>query len=425
MSSTRHIALPLAVVLSGVFALSAPGQAATTGAVSPDAAGKVTGASVPTIRARVLRPGANGDDVRALQQLLNAIGFKVAVNGQYLSETATAVQHFQFVARIDTSGIAGPKTLNALREAARGPRGVEASGGLSFGKQAAPRAKLGDRIPVVTGMSGRDIRELQDWLRRARVRGAPRPSGEFSAKTRIAVRRFERSVARRADGVLDAGDIYELRTRVGGSAAPGDLGDPMESLPAPELAPGDRAKLASDGTAIAPENAPDEIKQIIAAGNRIARKPYLWGGGHGRWEDAGYDCSGSVSYALRGAGLMTSPLPSYDFFDWGKPGAGQWVTIYTNSGHMYMVVAGLRFDTSGRGPHGSRWQKALRSNSGFRVRHPDGLCPPRSAVFGRATPAFGLPAVALLREALLAGRARGFGRVPGRSHRERPGEPLA
>ncbi|CAB4934668.1 unannotated protein [freshwater metagenome] len=356
-----------------MFALSATAQGATTSATQPIGAVKVTDSALPKIRARVLRPGVTGDDVRALQQLLGAVGLPVTVNGQYLEETATAVQRFQFVARMKASGIAGPLTITALRTAARGPDSVETSGGLSFGKVSAPKAKLGNRIPVAAGMSGRDIRELQDWLRRADVRGAPRPTGEFRTGTRIAVRRFERSVARKADGVLDAGDIYELRTRVGGEAAPGDLGDPMESLPAPKLAPGDRAQLAADGTAIAPENAPDEVKQIIAAGNKIAKKPYLWGGGHGRWEDSGYDCSGSVSYALRGAGLMKSPLASYDFFDWGKSGAGQWVTIYTNSGHMYMVVAGLRFDTSGRGPKGSRWQKAMRENSGYKVRHPAGL----------------------------------------------------
>jgi cell wall-associated NlpC family hydrolase len=112
---------------------------------------------------------------------------------------------------------------------------------------------------------------------------------------------------------------------------------------------------------------------MIAAGNVIAHKPYRYGGGHGRWSDTGYDCSGSVSYALHGAGLLKAPLASYDFEHWGDAGPGEWVTIYANGGHAYMVVAGLRFDTSGRSRTGSRWQTDMRSPRGYVVRHPDGL----------------------------------------------------
>ena len=89
------------------------------------------------------------------------------------------------------------------------------------------------------------------------------------------------------------------------------------------------------------------MRQIIEAGNSIARTPYLWGGGHGKWLDKGYDCSGSISYALASAGLLSGPLDSGRLMGWGKPGKGKWVTIYTNPGHVFMVVAGVRFDTSG------------------------------------------------------------------------------
>ena len=101
--------------------------------------------------------------------------------------------------------------------------------------------------------------------------------------------------------------------------------------------------------------------------------PYKYGGGHGKWDDTGYDCSGSVSYALHGAGLLEDAMPSGDFVDWGDPGPGQWVTIYAHSGHMFMVVAGLRFDTSGRTRNNTRWQADMRSTSGYTVRHPPGL----------------------------------------------------
>jgi cell wall-associated NlpC family hydrolase len=131
--------------------------------------------------------------------------------------------------------------------------------------------------------------------------------------------------------------------------------------------------VRSDGTAVAPLEAPDVVATVIAAGNEIATKPYVWGGGHGAWRDKGYDCSGSISFALAGAGLMTSPLTSGLFMHWGARGPGRWITIYANNGHVFMVVAGLRFDTSGaRG--GTRWQPAAgRSYSGFVARHPPGL----------------------------------------------------
>jgi cell wall-associated NlpC family hydrolase len=191
--------------------------------------------------------------------------------------------------------------------------------------------------------------------------------------TVAAVKRFEAKQKRPVDGVADAGDVYELRIEVGQDASPGSSGDPVAGDIPAELAPGNKARVTKSGLAIAPENAPIAVQKIIAAGNKIARKPYLWGGGHGKWEDSGYDCSGSVSYALRGANLMKSPAPSYGFYGYGKAGKGEWVTIYTNAGHMYMTVAGLRFDTSGRGNSGSRWQTEMRSSSGFKIRHPSGL----------------------------------------------------
>ena len=118
---------------------------------------------------------------------------------------------------------------------------------------------------------------------------------------------------------------------------------------------------------------PIRVRRVIAAANRIAHKPYRLGGGHGSFSDSAYDCSGSVSYALRGAGLLDSPLPSGSFVNWGVRGEGRWVTVYAHSGHMYMVVAGLRFDTSGRTKNNTRWQTEMRSSSRYTVRHPPGL----------------------------------------------------
>ena len=134
-----------------------------------------------------------------------------------------------------------------------------------------------------------------------------------------------------------------------------------------------KATALPNGIALPPLEAPEEVKQIIEAGNIIARSPYKWGGGHGKWLDNGYDCSGSVSFALAAAGLLEGPMASGPLMSWGKPGKGKWVTIYTHTGHVFMEVAGIRFDTSGARETGSRWQNAMRSTAGFVARHPAGL----------------------------------------------------
>jgi cell wall-associated NlpC family hydrolase len=144
-------------------------------------------------------------------------------------------------------------------------------------------------------------------------------------------------------------------------------------------APAKKAKIVN-GMAIAPRGAPPQVVNAIAAANKIIRKPYRYGGGHGSFNDSAYDCSGSVSYALHGAGLLRSPLDSSSFMHWGLGGKGKWITIYTNPGHAYVYIAGLRLDTgqrikaSGAKPgSGPRWNYGARSNSGFTARHPNGL----------------------------------------------------
>ena len=136
----------------------------------------------------------------------------------------------------------------------------------------------------------------------------------------------------------------------------------------------DKAQVTGDGLAVAPASAPQAVKDIITAGNKIAKLPYRYGGGHNAsFQDSAYDCSGSVSYALHGANLLSSPLPSGDLESWGQGGQGSWVTVYANAGHAFMTVAGLRFDTSGRSDGGSRWQKDMRDTSDYVARHPANL----------------------------------------------------
>ena len=132
---------------------------------------------------------------------------------------------------------------------------------------------------------------------------------------------------------------------------------------------GAKAKLIN-GKAVPPRSAPLRVKRVIWAANRIEERPYRYGGGHARWNDTGYDCSGSVSYALHGGNFLDSPMPSGSFMNWERPGRGKWITIYANGGHMYAVIAGLRWDTSMTPGDGPGWSTQMRSSSGFRIRHP-------------------------------------------------------
>ena len=158
--------------------------------------------------------------------------------------------------------------------------------------------------------------------------------------------------------------------------------------PAPQniTVPGSVAQLLPDGTAAAPADAPAQVQQAIWAANLIQDKPYVYGGGHGEFEDDGYDCSGTVSYALHGAGLLDQALDSGSFMKWGERGPGQWITVYTNPGHAYAIIAGLRLDTSAASvtksntrkfkkalERGPRWRPTERSSRGFKARHPLGF----------------------------------------------------
>ena len=127
------------------------------------------------------------------------------------------------------------------------------------------------------------------------------------------------------------------------------------------------------GTAQPPPGAPAAVGLVMAAGNAIAGLPYLYGGGHAGFKDTAYDCSGSVSYALAAAGLVSSPMASGPFMSWGEPGPGTWITVYANAGHAFMIVAGWRFDTSALSGGGTRWSRDTRSVAGFVARHPPGL----------------------------------------------------
>ena len=226
---------------------------------------------------------------------------------------------------------------------------------------------MGDRI-LREGMSGHDVRVLQDFLTRA---GFPTPIvGHFGPTTKHSVIAFQQAKGLTPDGVVTWSVSQALRAVVGMPATSSSTTTSSPATPAPV----GKATI-SNGLAIAPADAPQSIKDVIAAGNRIAFKPYIFGGGHGSFNDSGYDCSGSVSYALHGGGLLSSPEDSSQLESYGRAGRGSWITIWANAGHVYMYVAGLRFDTSAQnsGGGGSRWTTQGRSSAGYVERHPSGL----------------------------------------------------
>jgi peptidoglycan hydrolase-like protein with peptidoglycan-binding domain len=235
-------------------------------------------------------------------------------------------------------------------------------------------ARLGDSTLKV-GDRGRDVKIAQKLLTRSGIRTTA--DGVYGRVTAARVRRFERGGKLRVDGMLQPADASALKAAAKrGGAATGDAltNGGAGAGQAPASSDGAKAQMSADGrTAVAPANAPPQVKQAIAAANRITDKPYRYGGGHGNFEDSGYDCSGAVSYALHGAGLLDAPLDSSGLMSWGESGEGEWITVYAHSSHGFIVIAGLRFDTSGSGEKGPRWRAEARSGSGYTIRHPQGL----------------------------------------------------
>ena len=222
--------------------------------------------------------------------------------------------------------------------------------------------------PLAKPMRGADVKQLQQLLTAYGV--AASADGQFGRQTRRAVKTWERSGGRRANGRASVSEQVALQASVGRGETIDGTTEAAEPAP---VAPGATATLGPDGLAVAPESAPRRSRTSSRPATRSPASPTATAAATAAGRTAGTTVSGSMSYAFHGAGMLATALDSSGFMRWGDAGEGTWVTTYANAGHSYMVVAGLRFDTSGLSADGSRWHTSERSGAGYTVRHPEGL----------------------------------------------------
>jgi peptidoglycan hydrolase-like protein with peptidoglycan-binding domain len=246
-----------------------------------------------------------------------------------------------------------------------------ASGGASFisgfpnSQVRASKGQLGDRV-LHMGMKGHDVRVLQTYLTVAGY--GTQVDGDFGPLTKQSVIEFQQSQDTTANGVVTLALARALQKLVA----------TIQAMP-----PTGKIRINADGTATAPVGAPTVVQNVVAAANQIIDTSYCYAGGHGSWQSSCYDCSGSVSYALHGGGLLSTPEDSTEFESYGEPGPGRWITIYADPSHAFLVVAGRAFDTADFGgpnlPNGDgpRWRYDplgnLADGGSYVVRHPAGL----------------------------------------------------
>ena len=312
-----------------------------------------SGASARTLGSRILKQGMRGSDVRALQELLIRAGFRTPVDGNFGSATERSVVAFERQWELRANGIVTRAVASELRDVVNGA----SNGGSSFAVTATTNTPV--NAPTLSrGSTGSWVKTLQSDL--SFIGYATAIDGQFGSTTMQTVNAFKTAHGFPADGVM-GGQAWSAL---------------FQAVKQVESTPTQKARFNPDGSVTAPAGAPPIIQTMITAANRIATKPYCYAGGHGKWNDSCYDCSGSVSYVLHAAGILSVSEDSTQLESYGSRGPGRWVTIWANAGHTYMEIAGLFFDTAAQGSNSlnDRWAKQnIENNSAFEVRHPTGL----------------------------------------------------
>jgi peptidoglycan hydrolase-like protein with peptidoglycan-binding domain len=330
---------------------------ATAAAAEPEGSATAKAAPEPSPAAAVTR----------LQSAL-----RLSPDGEFGPATEAAVRRLQARHGLTVDGVVGPSTWSVIDihgeetltpppSAVPAPPEAQHSNVPSATVAVAHPSPSTGEAPAAG--AGNAISRLQSALKMS-------PDGEFGPETEAAVRRLQARHGLNVDGVVGAATWALL-----GITSEPELKPPASAI-VHENTEGGSSDHSSEGGSTSSTGGGGEgsgvIARVIAAGEEIATRPYQWGGGHGSFQSAGYDCSGSVSYALHGGGLLSSPLDSTAFESYGEPGPGSHITIYANSEHVYMVVDGRRFDTVAQAESGSRWSSSMTSTGGYVVRHPAG-----------------------------------------------------
>jgi len=287
--------------------------------------------------------GSAGSAVARLQSALH-----LTSDGDFGPETEAAIRRLQARHGLTVDGIVGPATWSVLGISSQETLNPPASAIVHSHRHHHHHASSGESASGSEGSAGNGVERLQSALHMS-------VDGDFGPETEAAVKRLQARHGLTVDGVV-------------GPATWSVLGiDGQETLKPPHsaLASGSSSGGGGEGSSV--------VSRVIAAGDEIATRPYVYGGGHGSFQSSGYDCSGSVSYALHGGGLLSSPEDSSALESYGEPGPGRHITIYANSGHAFMVVDGKRFDTISQQETGTRWSSSMTSTAGYVARHPAGL----------------------------------------------------
>ena len=376
-SLRRFILLALLAAVTAVAAV----VFATAGPAGADINSRISGAAN---RAEALRAAVSAESkrIRASASSLDAAQRRLAK-----LQAANAAQQAE-LKRVEQALVRARDRLSVLINRQR-----RATGALRDNLMSSFREPDPDIVSVVLTAKGfADLLERADFLKRiakqnARIMDTARTSKaqvarltNKLAKMQIRQQRIARELERKHDSALAlrtallSAQRERLASRSSKSSELRRVQNGLATLRR-KLARRARAGIGTNpgGTAQPPAGAPAAVGLVMAAGNAIAGTPYLYGGGHGGFKDTAYDCSGSVSYALAAAGLVSSPMASGGFTSWGQPGKGKWITTYANAGHMFMVVGGWRFDTTALRGGGTRWTRSMRPTGGFVARHPPGL----------------------------------------------------